>query len=388
MAKKASAPTVTTAGGANDFSRAREFATAYNKKVGKKLLYTGDEIPLVVKVPFDEPALDHVSDGGAALGRFTELLGKEHTGKTRAALRAMSRFQKFCFNCMNPSALRVKWKHNAKFPEVEECECAYCDNPTTRLGMFIDIEGSTDRLFMKRLGVDPDGVIYLRPDQPQDAANLIEGALRSDGVGLIVLDSFGVMGGVKEANTPIDEINMNQNAVWFNMMFRKFQAAMNASFNLHGKDMIAVIYVNQSYQSLSMYTADVPQGGRGARHGKGLSIKFSTGERVPDKDRDGIIVGVHTKVENLKNKTGMPYRKAEFYLNLDPENREISYGETDVVSQYVDFAIKFGIVQQTGAWYEYNGKKINGKANVADFVVNDPAIKEDVDKILYETLKV
>lgn len=382
MAKAKSAGVPTGPAGNNDFSKAKAVADAYNKKVGKKLVYTGDEIPLVVKIPFREPSLDYVSDGGYALGRFTELLGKEHSGKTRAALRAMSQFQQYCFGCHTPNALTVEWKKKAQFPEVVSCTCSNCDNPTTRIGLFIDVEGSTDRLFMKRLGVDPDGVIYLRPDQPQDAANLIEGYLRADGIGLIILDSFGVMGGVKEANTAIDDINMNQNAVWFNMMFRKFQAAMNASFNLHHRDMVAVIYINQSYQSLSMYTADIPQGGRGARHGKGLSIIFKSGEKV--KDKDEVITGVHTKVENMKNKTGMPYRKAEFFLNLDPEHPEIKYGETDVLSQYVDFALKFGIVSQNGTWYDYKGSRVQGKAGVADLIANDAAVMEAIDAELYK----
>lgn len=385
MAKAKSTTTSSpTAGGAvtNDFSDAAGIAAALNKKFNRHLIMSGDEIPPVYKVPFREPALDHVSDGGTPIGRFTEFLGAEHSGKTRASLRAMSRFQKFCFNCYQPDVLDVVWKKNSKFPEVDTCTCSSCGEGSTKISIFVDVEGTTDKKFMKRLGVDVDGVIYLRPDQPAFAADVIETYLRTNGVGLIVLDSFGVMGGTKETNTSIGDINMNQNAVWFNMMFRKFQAAMNASFNNNkGKDTATVIVINQSYVTLSIYSTEVPQGGRGLRHGKGLSIKFKSGDK--NKDEDDVVLGVHTRVENLKNKTGMPYRKAEFYLNLDPTDGELSFGETNVLQQYVDFGIKFGVIKQSGAWYDVGTQRIQGKANLCEALAADAALLEEIDQMLY-----
>ena len=129
MAKKLSKPdassTVSPSGStsaaaheANDFSRLKDVANAINKKVGRKLVFTGDEIPQVYKVPFEEPTLDFVSDGGIPLGRFTEFLGAEHSGKTRAALRAMSRFQKYCFNCNTPGVLDVVCGREMCVPQV------------------------------------------------------------------------------------------------------------------------------------------------------------------------------------------------------------------------------------------------------------------------------
>ena len=73
----------------------------------KKIIRTGEDIPVIHKVPFDEPALDYVSDGGIPIGRIIEFLGDTHSGKTRNALRSMSRFQKYCFNCNTPKALIV-----------------------------------------------------------------------------------------------------------------------------------------------------------------------------------------------------------------------------------------------------------------------------------------
>lgn len=383
MAKKSAAPSPGTVTGGNDFSDARKVANELNKKFGKKLLYTGEEIPEVFKVPFEEPSLDFVADGGIPLGRFTEFLGQEHSGKTRAALRSMSRFQKFCYNCNKPGVLDVVWKKNVDFPEVVSCNCHNCgDAGETKISLFVDVEGTTDKKFMRRLGVDPDGVIYLRPDQPADAADVIETYLRTNGIGLIVLDSFGVMGGTKETNTPIGDINMNQNAVWFNMMFRKFQAAMNAAFNANGgRDTVTVIIINQSYVTLNMYSTEVPQGGRGLRHGKGISLKFRAKEK--NKDSDDVILGVHTVIENMKNKTGMPYRKADFYLNLDPNDPDIKYGETDVLQQYVDLGIRFGIIQQSGAWYTVNNQRIQGKANLTDALASDADALEAINKELY-----
>ena len=141
-----------------------------------------------------------------------------------------------------------------------------------------------------------------------------------------------------------------------------------------------MIIVNQSYVTLSIFSTEVAQGGRGLRHGKGISLKT----RIKDRNRDDKTkrtYGIHIEYKNEKNKTGIPYRVKEYYLNLDPEDTEVGYCQTNVKLQYIELAIDMGILDQRGGWFSFNGKKWQGKASIIeDF---DEAIKDAVDEKLY-----
>jgi len=122
-------------------------------------------IPPIHKVRFDEPTLDYVSDGGIPIGRFTELIGQEHSGKTRNALKSLRQFQKYCFNCHKDNALTVIWELVKGFPQVKKISCKHCEEPRTAASVFCDIEGTTDPKFMAYFDIDPLPVLYLELHQ-------------------------------------------------------------------------------------------------------------------------------------------------------------------------------------------------------------------------------
>lgn len=377
------APAKTVVVSTKNFDNIKSIISVMNKKAGKPLLKTGDDIPRIFKVPFREPALDYVTDGGVAIGRFYEALGKEHTGKTRNALKALAQFQKYCFNCHTDEALDVVWAQDSPndMPYVSSCSCKNCDNPEPKLGAFIDIEGTTDPKFMEYLGVNPLGVVYSRIDMPSMAIDIVDALLRETNIGLIVVDSVGSMGSDSEVEKSMGDIKMNQNAMFLNRGMRKWQMALNANTNETGKENGATLMIiNQSYQTLDLFSKEVAQGGRGLRHGKAQSIKNAIGELNKDP-KTHEIKGVHVRISNEKNKTGMPYRRFEYYLNLDEFNPDIPYCGTNVNMQYVDLAINLGLLEQRGGWFYFEDKKWQGKSNIVDELPEE--VKQAVDNYLY-----
>ena len=365
----------------NPFEKLKALKDGLNKHYGKNLVRSGDEIPYINKVPFGEPVIDYIYSGGIPIGRFTEMLGHEHSGKTRNGLRAMGQFQKYCFGCNTPDVLETVWEIVDDFPEIVTCSCANCDSPETRVMVMVDIEGTTDPKFMKALGIDPKGVLYTRPDLPSDAMDIMEAYIRNPLVGLILMDSFGGMGSDKEVKNTMADEKMNQNALSFNRAMRKWQAALNANTNETGlENGITLILVNQSYTTLDFYSRDVPVGGRGLRHGKATSVKTRISEKV--KDSKDNVIGVHVKIENLKNKAGVPYRTGEYYLSLE-ENGDLGYCQTNIALQYVEMGIQFGVIEQKGGWYYFGDEKWQGKTKLLDAIETCPEIKIAVDKLLY-----
>lgn len=246
----------------------------------------------------------------------------------------------------------------------------------------IVVHNTTDPVFMENFGIQTNGVIYVRPDLPSQAVGIVDTFLRMPEVGLILLDSIGSMGSDKEVETAIEDDKMNQNALFFNKAIRKWQMALNSNTNETGlENGTSMIIINQSYMTLSIFSTEVAQGGRGLRHGKAMSLKTRIKEKNKEPKTDKIL-GCHIEYKNEKNKTGIPYRKKDYYLNLDPTNDDVGYCQTNTILQYIELAIEFGIITQKGGWFEFNNKKWQGKASLLDAFDDD--IKNAVDNLIYK----
>jgi recombination protein RecA len=116
----------------------------------------------------------------------------------------------------------------------------------------------------------------------------------------------------------------------------------------------------------------------------GNALKFYASVRL-DIRRIGAIkegdevVGSETRVKVVKNKIAAPFKQAEF---------QIMYGEgINTFGELVDLGVKHKLVEKAGAWYSYNGDKIGqGKANSTNFLKENPAIANEIDKKLRDLL--
>ncbi len=378
----------------NNFDKVKTLVGNLNKHYKSDVIRSGSDIPSIRKVQWGEPMLDYVNDGGCAMSRVHEMLGAEHSGKTRNSLKMLAKFQTYCFGCNTQDSLTVVWKKEAEkgarekgVPVLKDITCSCCDKPQTKINAFLDIEGTSDPKYMRRLGVDTDGIIYAKPGLPSTAVDITDSLLRNPEIGLIIFDSVGSMGADAEVEKAIVDINMNQNALFLNRAMRKWQMSLNANSQEDAKSATTIIVVNQSYTTLGNYATEVAQGGRGLRHGKGTSMKTRIKEKIyrNPQARDEVI-GVHVVVENMKNKTGMPYRKGEYFLNLDPKNSDMGYCEVDIPLQVMELGVDFGIVKQTGAWIEFKGQKWNGKAKFLEDLRNDPQGQEEIKKAIYDEI--
>lgn len=93
----------------------------------------------------------------------------------------------------------------------------------------------------------------------------------------------------------------------------------------------------------------------------GNALKFYASVRLDIRRTGQIkkgedIIGNETKVKVIKNKVAPPFKEAVF---------DILYGQgVNQTAEILDLAVKFGLVQKSGAWYSYNGGKIGqGKDN-------------------------
>jgi len=368
----------------NNFDKLRVLTNDLNKHYGSNVIKTGDNIPRIYKVRSDEPAIDFTNNGGYPISRMIEALGQEHSGKTRNGLIAMGKWQKYCFNCHTNGSLKAEWELDEnKFPSLKSCSCSNCSKPKTCIQVMVDIEGTTDPDFMHLFGIDILGVLYFRPKLFSQAVDIVDAYIRNPLVGFIMLDSIASIGADKEIENQMQENKMNQNALQTNQAIRKWQAALNANTNEDPESPTTLYIVNQSYSSIGMYSYEIPQGGRGIRHGKGLSMKTRIEEKVTSKNKTQVL-GVHIKIENTKNKTGIPYRFMSYYISLEGGE---NYCQSDKQLQIVDLAVAFGIVSLNGSWYSYEGIKIGqGKDKVVELLRDNEELYLEIKEKVYAAI--
>jgi recombination protein RecA len=80
----------------------------------------------------------------------------------------------------------------------------------------------------------------------------------------------------------------------------------------------------------------------------------------------------HTRAKIVKNKVAPPFREAEF---------DIMFGEgISKMSELIDVGVKLGIVQKSGAWFNYGDIRLGqGRDNAKQFLKDNPEIANDIE---------
>ena len=102
----------------------------------------------------------------------------------------------------------------------------------------------------------------------------------------------------------------------------------------------------------------------------GNALKFYASQRLDIrrsgnaiKDKDGNITGNRVKVKVVKNKLAPPFRVAEF---------DIEYGHgISKTGEIVDLGSELNVLNKSGSWYAYEGKKIAQERDAAKQILED-----------------
>ena len=84
-------------------------------------------------------------------------------------------------------------------------------------------------------------------------------------------------------------------------------------------------------------------------------------------------MGNRTIVKVVKNKVAPPFKTAEV---------EIIYGQgISRLGEIVDLAVKYEIINKSGAWFSYNGTKIaQGRENTKEYLKNNPEVLKEIEE--------
>ncbi|MBE6689206.1 MAG: recombinase RecA [Ruminococcaceae bacterium] len=302
-----------------------------DKKYGKgTIMKLGENVDMNVEaVSTGSLTLDMaLGIGGVPRGRIVEIYGPESSGKTTVALHVVAEVQK------------------------QGGEAA-----------FIDAEHALDPVYARALGVDVDNLLVSQPDDGEQALDILDALVRSNGMDVIVVDSVAAL-------TPRSEIEGDMGASSVGVQARLMSQALRKLSGIINQSRCVVIFINQLRQKIGVVygNPETTTGGLALKFYASVRIDVRKGQQIKEKTN---IIGNHIKCKVVKNKVAPPFKVAEF---------DIMYGKgISREGEIVDIGVNLGFIEKSGSWFSYEGNRIGqGKENVCKFLTENPEIREEI----------
>lgn len=344
MAKKSAPVTVPNPDEApkSDRQQALDVALgAIERQFGKGAIMTmgGSEPRHIASIPTGSLALDlALGIGGLPRGRIIEIYGPESSGKTTLTLSVVAQAQKL-----------------------------------GGLAAFVDAEHAFDPEYAKKIGVNLDELLISQPDTGEQALEIVETLVRSNALDVIVIDSVAALVPRAEIEGEMGDAMVGVQARLMSQALRKITGAVSKSKTM-------VIFINQIRMKIGVMfgNPETTSGGNALKFYASVRMDIRRGEQIKEGDT---AVGNRTKVKIVKNKVAPPFRVAEFDLLY---SQGISR-EGDIL----DIGATRGIVQKSGAWYNYDGEKIGqGREAARAFLKSNPKIADAIETKIKEEVDI
>ncbi|HET7114251.1 MAG TPA: recombinase RecA [Pyrinomonadaceae bacterium] len=317
-----------------DRGRAIEAALAnIEKKFGKgSIMRLGErdvsDIPAISTTSLSLDAA--IGIGGVPRGRIVEIYGPESSGKTTLALHIVAEAQK-----------------------------------AGGVAAYIDAEHAMDADYAGKLGVDIDQLLISQPDSGEQALEIAEALVRSNGVDVIVIDSVAALVPRAELDGEMGDSLPGLQARLMSQALRKLTAIVAQSNT-------CFIFINQIREKIGVMfgNPETTTGGRALKFYSSLRLDIRRIGAIKDGDR---VAGNRTKVKVAKNKVAPPFREAEF---------DIMYGEgISREGDLLDLAAVQRVVEKSGAWFSFKGERLGqGRENAKQALKDNPEVLRRIEK--------
>ena len=267
--------------------------------------------------------------GGVPRGRVIEVYGPESSGKTTLTLHIIAEAQKVGGTCA-----------------------------------FIDAEHALDPGYAKKLGVNIDELLISQPDTGEQALEISDTLVKSEGIDLLVIDSVAAL--VPRAEL---EVEMGDSLPW--LQARLMSQALRKLTSSISKTNTMVVFINQLRMKIGVMfgSPEVTTGGNALKFYSSVRLDIRRIGAIKDKDN---IIGNQTRVKVVKNKMAPPFKQVEF---------DIMYGEgISKIGEIIDLGVQADIIDKSGAWYAYKDEKIGqGRENTKQFLRDHPEILDEIE---------
>ena len=275
--------------------------------------------------------------GGVPRGRVVEIFGPEAGGKTTLALHVVAQIQK-----------------------------------NGGIAAFVDAEHALDPDYARKIGVNVDELLISQPDNGEQALEIVETLVRSNGVDIIVVDSVAALTPKAEIEGEMGDSHMGLQARLMSQALRKLTAIIS-------KTKTVVIFINQTRMKIGIMFGN-PETTTG-----GMALKFYASVRIDicrmaQLKSGEAIVGNRVKAKIVKNKVAPPFRTAEF---------DIMYGEgISWSADLIDAGLNYGALEKSGNTIIFGETKLGvGREQAKTFLRTNPKLVSELKKAIIEKAK-
>jgi len=266
-------------------------------------------------VPTGIASLDYdvLKVGGIPLGRIVEVFGPEAAGKTSLCSEIVAAFQRAGF-----------------------------------IAAFIDAEHAYDPEYARLLGVDTSKLLVSQPDNGEQALEITETLCESGVVGIIVVDSVAAL-------VPKAEIDgtLTDNKAGLGSHARLMSSALRRLSGVAKRNNVTIVFINQIRHKIGVTfgSSETTTGGRALRFYASVRLDIRRiGAIKASAAKDAEIVGSRVRIKAVKLKVAPPFGKCELDLRF-------AFG-LDAVGDIFDMAVASEAVEQSGAWYSFEGERL------------------------------
>src|SRR5688500_12024099 len=281
-------------------------------------------------VPTGSLAVDYaIGIGGFPRGRVVEVFGPESSGKTTLALSVVGQAQR-----------------------------------RGGTAAFIDAEHALDAEYARKLGVDIDNLLVSQPDSGEQALEIAEMLVRSNGVDVVVVDSVAALVPRAEPEGEMGDSHVGLQARLMSQALRKLTAIV-------AKSNTCLIFINQLREKIGVMfgNPETTTGGRALKFYSSVRLDIRRTTQIKEGEE---VVGSRVKVKVVKNKVAAPFRHAEF---------DVGYGEgISKTGELIDIGIEHKIIEKSGSWFSYGDVRLGqGRENAKLFIKENADLSNEIE---------
>jgi recombination protein RecA len=299
------------------------------KSLGEGVIgFLNDDVLDVPKLSTGILAVDKITGGGFPKGMFVEISGPLASGKSSIAQRTVAEVQK---------------------------------NGGTAI--YIDLENSLDPHMLETAGVDTKSLMVAQPSTSEDTLEVLEAAVSTPDVSLVVVDSVAGMIPRAEMEGDWSDAVVGLQARLMSKGMRRLQAQMRNT-----DSDVTVIFLNQLRSNIAAMgygPQTTTTGGKALGFWAATRLEVS---RIKNLGTTDNVIGHQVKVKVTKNRHAAPFQVGTFDIYYD--------SGVSNESTLLDWAVEAGLIRASGSWYSdvETGEKLGqGRASVFE-KLSDPEV--------------
>jgi len=265
---------------------------------------------------------------GVPRGRITEIFGLEASGKTTLTQHIIAEVQK-----------------------------------QGGIAAFVDAEHALDPEYAKKIGVNIDELLISQPDTGEQALEIVETLVRSNGIDVIVIDSVAALTPKAEIEGEMGDSHMGLQARLMSQALRKLTAIVS-------KTKTAVIFINQVRMKIGVFfgNPEITTGGMALKFYSSVRIEVRKATQIKQAEK---IIGNRVKAKIVKNKVAAPFKTCEF---------DIMYNEgISITGDLLDLGIEHKIISKTGNSYSFKAIKLGvGREAAKNFLKENLKLQKEI----------